>query len=194
MCSMMASAATPVTGTLPDIVYRTLDSPLGPLLVAATGRGLVRLAVPVEDPAQVLAELASRLSPRMFDLPARLTAVARELDEYFAGRRRAFDLAIDWCLTGGFARRVLEAATRIPYGEVATYAKVAAEAGNPRAARAAGSALGANPMPIVVPCHRVVQSGGGLGGYRGGRGAKASLLELEAYVTAEARDHNGTGL
>ncbi len=180
MHSVRTSTARPAAPTLHDVHYRTLDSPVGPLLVAATERGLLRVALPGEDRSQVLAEISSSVSPRILDVPARLAAVAREFDEYFRGRRRTFEVAIDWRLTGGFfTRRVLDACARIPYGEVATYAQVAAAAGNPRAARAAGNALAANPVPIVVPCHRVVQASGALGGYGGGREVKALLLELE---------------
>ncbi len=185
---MSASTVRPATGALPVVVYRTLDSPLGPLLVVATERGLVRLAFPTEDTGAVLKEISSRVSPRILDLPTSasgaapgggLDEISRELDEYFRGRRRAFAVTIDWCLTGGFTRRVLEAATAIPYGDVTTYAQLATAAGSPRGARAAGSALAANPVPVVVPCHRVIQSDRGLGGYRGGREVKVLLLELE---------------
>lgn len=179
MRPLTASTARPAVLRLAGIAYRTLDSPLGPLLLAATERGLVHLALPAEDPEQVLAKLSSRVSPLIYDLPARLDEAGRQLDEYFLGARRAFGVDIDWSMAGGFTRRVLEAATRIPYGEVATYAQVAAAAGSPRAARAAGSALASNPLPIVVPCHRVVPAGGGLGGYAGGAEMKARLLKLE---------------
>ncbi|MDP8960565.1 MAG: methylated-DNA--[protein]-cysteine S-methyltransferase, partial [Actinomycetota bacterium] len=163
---MSVSTARHATGTLPNVVYRNLDSPLGPLLAVATERGLVRLAFPMEDTGEVLKEISLRVSPRILDLPAtasgagragRLDEISRELDEYFRGRRRAFAATIDWCLTGGFTRRVLEAATAIPYGDTATYAQLAAAAASPRGARAAGSALAANPVPVVVPCHRVTR-------------------------------------
>jgi methylated-DNA-[protein]-cysteine S-methyltransferase len=163
-----------------DVAYATLDSPLGTLLLAATRRGLVRLAyLDGEDESVVLEQLASRVSPRVLAAPRRLDDPRRELDQYFAGRRRQFDLPLDWQLTSGFARRVLEATNRIPFGETATYKQVATKAGNARAFRAAGNALGSNPIPIVVPCHRILHSGGGLGGYTGGLDRKRLLLAVE---------------
>ncbi|HEV2975372.1 MAG TPA: methylated-DNA--[protein]-cysteine S-methyltransferase [Solirubrobacteraceae bacterium] len=167
---------------LADVSYARLDSPFGPLLLAATKRGLVRLAFPEEDVDQVLARLALRLSPRIVAADGELDAIRRELDEYFAGSRRAFELALDWTLVGPFGRRVLRAASAIPYGGVLSYADVAAEAGSPRGSRAAGNALGANPIPIVVPCHRVLRIGGALGGYAGGLERKRFLLELEGAL------------
>ena len=167
---------------LVDIAYTTLDTPIGPFLAAATARGLVRLAFRTEDSGEVLDDLAHRLSPRVLEAPTRLDDVRRQLDEYFAGRRRHFDLTLDWSLTTGFRRRVLRTTARIPYGEVSTYGRVAARAGNGRAARAAGSALGSNPIPIVVPCHRVVRTGGNLGGYGGGLDVKEWLLRLEGAL------------
>ena len=161
-----------------DVAYATLDSPLGPLLLASTPAGLVRVAY-LDDLDAVLGNLASRISPRVLAAPRRLDDARRELDEYFTGRRHAFDVAIDWQLTRGFGRRVLEATARIPYGSVSTYKQVAGEAGSPRASRAAGNALGANPLPIVVPCHRILHSTGGLGGYTGGLERKRRLLALE---------------
>lgn len=163
-----------------DVAYRTVDSPVGLLLVAGTDRGVVRLAYPGEDHAKVLQTLADRLSPRVLRAPARLDPVARELDEYFAGRRRAFDVPLDWALSAGFRRTVLHELAGIGYGDTATYAVVASRAGNPRAVRAVGSACATNPLPLLVPCHRVVRSDGGLGGYLGGLGAKRMLLALEA--------------
>ena len=165
-----------------DVAYTTLDSPFGPLLVAATHRGLVRIALHPEQPDEVLAELADRVSPRVMERAERIDAIRRELDDYFEGRRRTFDLPLDWTLTRGFARRVLDATARIPYGSVSTYRDVAARAGNPRAMRAAGNALGSNPIPIVVPCHRVIRTGGSLGNYGGGVEMKASLLRLEGAI------------
>lgn len=166
---------------LVDVAYAVLDTPVGAVLAATTARGLVLLDyVRDEGIARPLQELSQRLSPRVLEVPGRLEAVRRQLDAYFAGTRRRFDLPIDWGLVGGdFARRVLEQTARIPYGEVRTYAHVAEAAGNRRASRAAGNALGANPVPIVVPCHRVVRTGGGLGGYTGGLEVKRHLLELE---------------
>src|SRR4029079_8094318 len=135
----------------------------------------------------VLSDLAARVSPRVIEAPARLDDVRRQLDEYFAGRRHAFDLAIDWELTHGFTRRVLQSTARIPFGELGTYRSVATRAGNAAAVRAAGNALGANPMPIVVPCHRIVRTGGALGGYTGGVQRKEFLLTLEGTLPRSAR-------
>jgi methylated-DNA-[protein]-cysteine S-methyltransferase len=175
------SDAAAAAGLL-DLAYATLDSPLGTLLLATTPRGLVRLAyLNGGDESDVLERLAATVSPRILAAPRRLDEPRRELDEYFAGRRRSFDLPLDWRLTRGFARRVLEATARIPYGATATYKHVAAEAGSPLASRAAGNALGSNPIPIVVPCHRILHSGGGLGGYTGGVEKKRLLLTVEGY-------------
>ena len=127
----------------------------------------------------MLAKIADEVSPRILEAPARLDPLRRELDQYFKGRRQKFDHPIDWSLTRGFFRDVLKATARIRYGKVSTYAEVAAKAGNPKAVRAAGNGLGSNPMPVVVPCHRVVRSGGGLGGYTGGLERKEFLLDLE---------------
>jgi methylated-DNA-[protein]-cysteine S-methyltransferase len=163
-----------------DVAYATTDSPLGTLLLATTPRGLVRLAyAEFEDEAEVLGQLAAKLSPRVLAAPRKLDEPRRELDQYFAGRRRQFELPLDWQLTRGFGRRVLEATARIPYGATATYKQMATEAGNARAYRAAGNALGSNPIPIVVPCHRILHSGGGLGGYTGGLDRKRLLLAVE---------------
>jgi methylated-DNA-[protein]-cysteine S-methyltransferase len=166
-----------------DVAYAPVDSPLGTLVVATTPTGVVRLAFADEPRDTVLADLARRLSPRVLEAPARLDPARRELDEYFGGKRTRFDLALDWALTTGFRRDVLTATSRIPYGETATYTSVATAAGNPRAVRAAGSALATNPIPIIVPCHRVVRSDGTLGGYRGGLPLKDELLRLEASGT-----------
>jgi methylated-DNA-[protein]-cysteine S-methyltransferase len=168
-----------------DVVYASVDSPLGPLTVAATPRGLVRLAYPAVATSVVLGELAVRVSPRILEAPARLDEVRRELDEYFAGRRRRFELPLDWSLTDGFTRRVLQVTSRIDYGEVRSYTEVARDAGSPRAVRAAGNALGANPIPLVVPCHRVIRTGGGLGGYGGGLERKEYLLQLEGALPGD---------
>jgi methylated-DNA-[protein]-cysteine S-methyltransferase len=164
-----------------DVAYATLDSPVGTLLLATTPRGLVRLAyLENGDEADVLERLADRVSPRILAAPRRLDEPRRELDQYFAGRRRQFDVALDWRLSHGFTRRVLQATANIPYGATATYKHVASEAGNALAFRAAGNALGANPIPIIVPCHRILHSGGGLGGYTGGLERKRLLLAVES--------------
>jgi methylated-DNA-[protein]-cysteine S-methyltransferase len=168
---------------LADVSYATADSPFGTLLLAATRRGLVRVAFPEEDVDTVLERLALRISPRIVETPAPLDLARRELDEYFTGRRHEFELALDWTLVGPFGRRVLGVTAEIPYGGVLSYAEVAADAGSPRGSRAAGNALGSNPMPIVVPCHRVLRTGGALGGYGGGVERKRWLLELEGALT-----------
>ena len=165
---------------LADVAYSHADSPLGPLLLASTPQGLACVSYSeFRSEEATLSWIASRLSPRVIEAPARLDSVRRQLDDYFAGRRRSFELPIDWALVGDFGRRVLGQTARIPYGAVATYGDVAREIGSPRAARATGNALGSNPMPIVVPCHRVVASGGKLGGYTGGVERKQLLLTLE---------------
>jgi methylated-DNA-[protein]-cysteine S-methyltransferase len=162
-----------------DVAYATADTPLGPILVAGTRRGLVRVAFPNERDDDVLFDLAESISPRLLHAPERLDEVRRELDQYFERRRDRFEVRLDWRLTHGFYRDVLRATARIPYGETASYAEMAARAGRPRAFRAAGSALGSNPIPLVVPCHRVLRSGGALGGYGGGLEVKEFLLRLE---------------
>lgn len=169
---------------LADIGYGPVDSPFGTLLGATTRKGLVRLAFPEEDVDATLEGLAQRISPRIIEAPAALDDVRRELEEYFTGARRAFALAQDWTLMSAFAKRVLGVTYEIPYGRVLTYAEVAAEAGSPRGSRAAGNALGSNPIPIVVPCHRVLRTGGSLGGYGGGLDRKRWLLELEGALAA----------
>lgn len=169
-------------GGLLDIAYATVDSPLGVLTVAATPRGLVRVALPNHDLEDVLVELSEEVSPRLLEAPGRLDEARRELDDYFEGRRREFELELDWRLTRGFFRRVLRHTAEIPYGETATYAEMAELAGSPRAHRAAGSALAANPIPLVVPCHRVVRSGGAIGNYGGGPEVKERLLRLEGAL------------
>jgi methylated-DNA-[protein]-cysteine S-methyltransferase len=164
-----------------DVAYATVDSPVGRLLVATTPRGLVRLAY-LDDPDDeetTLLDLAARVSPRILSAPGRLDGPRRELDEYFAGRLTHFQTPVDWALTHGFTQRVLRATAQIPFGAVSTYKQVATQAGSPRGHRAAGNALGANPIPIVVPCHRVLHSGGGLGGYTGGLERKRKLLAVE---------------
>lgn len=167
---------------LADVAYAPVDSPFGTLLLAATKRGLVRLAFPEESVDSVLEALARRLSPRIVEAADSLDPVQRELEEYFNGRRHEFELALDWTLVGGFGRRVLRATSEIPYGGVLSYAEVAADAGSPRGWRAAGNALGANPIPIIIPCHRVLRSGGVLGNYGGGPARKRWLLELEGAI------------
>ncbi|HTQ17155.1 methylated-DNA--[protein]-cysteine S-methyltransferase [Mycobacterium sp.] len=163
-----------------DVAYRIVDSPVGPLLVAATELGLVRVAYAREGHDSVLQKLADTVSPRILLAPARLDAAARELDEYFAGARRDFDLVLDWRLSAGFRNVVLRHLPEIGYGHTASYAAVAKLAGNPKAVRAVGSACAANPLPVVVPCHRVIRSDGAMGGYLGGVEAKRILLALEA--------------
>ena len=166
-----------------DVAYATADSPFGPLTVAATPRGLVRLAYPSLATEAVLSELAVRVSPRILEAPERLDEVRRELDEYFAGRRQSFDLPLDWSLTDGFTRRVLQATAQIGFGALSTYSDIAERAGSPRAVRATGNALGSNPIPVVVPCHRVLRKGGALGGYTGGIERKRFLLRLEGALS-----------
>ena len=163
-----------------DVAYRTADTPVGTLLLAATTAGLVRVAYASEDHDAVLAALAARISPRILAAPRRLDATARELDEYFAGTRHTFDLPLDLRLTAGFRRAVLRQLPGIGYGRTASYAAIAAAAGSPRAVRAVGTACATNPLPVVIPCHRVLRADGSLGGYIGGAAAKATLLNLEA--------------
>jgi len=165
-----------------DVAYATYDSPLGSLTVVVTPRGLVRLNYPGETLQQQLDELAARISPRVLRAPERTDDVRRQLDDYFEGRARDFHLPIDWRLVRGFAGDVLRATARIPFGAVSSYRDIAAEAGSPRAYRAAGNALGSNPIPIIVPCHRVLHAGGGLGGYTGGLDRKRYLLRLEGVI------------
>jgi methylated-DNA-[protein]-cysteine S-methyltransferase len=172
-------AATADAEGLLDVAYATYDAPVGELLLAATPRGLVTVAYDTQAAETTLELLAREISPRVLEQPDRLDEARRELDEYFAGRRREFDLDLDWRLSAGFRRRVLRATARIPFGATSTYSKVAAAAGSARAHRAAGTALGANPLPIVVPCHRVLRTGGALGGYGGGISRKRELLRLE---------------
>ncbi|MEV6428167.1 methylated-DNA--[protein]-cysteine S-methyltransferase [Nocardia sp. NPDC051463] len=173
-------AAEAQSADLLDVAYRTLDTPVGTLLLAATPTGLVRVAYPNEDHDTVLATLAERVSPRVLVAPARLDAAAREIDEYFTGARTQFDLPLDLQLTGGFRRQVIEHLRDIGYGRRESYAAVAAAVGNPRAVRAVGSACAHNPLPVVIPCHRVVRSDGTIGQYVGGGAAKNTLLTLEA--------------
>ena len=163
-----------------DVAYTTVDSPVGKLLLAATPKGLVRVAYHVEDHDRVLSLLSQRLSPRVLRAPARLDPAARELGEYFSGRRRAFDLPLDLSLSSGFRQLVQRHLPEIGYGQTRTYGQVAALVGNPRAVRAVGTACATNPLPVVVPCHRVLRADGTPGGYVGGPEAKVTLLNLEA--------------
>ena len=162
-----------------DLAYRTVDSPVGPLLLAATDIGLVRVAYSREDHDTVLQTLADRISPRILHAPTRLDTTARQLEEYFTGTRHTFDVVLDWRLSAGFRASVLHRLPDIGYGHTASYATVAALAGNPKAVRAVGTACATNPLPVVIPCHRVVRSDGSMGGYLGGVEAKRTLLTLE---------------
>jgi methylated-DNA-[protein]-cysteine S-methyltransferase len=180
-----AAAAARFAATAPaDVHYALVDSPIGTLVAAATPRGLATLSYAdrFEGADGVLDWVAAKLSPRILEAPGKLDDVRRELDEYFEGHRRDFDVPIDWSLASEFGRRILKATAAIPFGQVSTYGKVAAQAGNPKASRAAGRALGANPIPIVVPCHRVVGSSGQLTGYTGGLDRKVALLAIEGVV------------
>jgi methylated-DNA-[protein]-cysteine S-methyltransferase len=162
------------------VAFERHDSPLGTIIVGATREGLVRVGLPAEQEDDVLQQLAERVSARILHASRdSLTQTRRQLDEYFGRDRRVFDVPLDWRLTSGFRREVLRATAQIPYGQTASYRDVATRAGSPGAVRAAGSALATNPLPIVVPCHRVLRTGGGLGQYRGGPEAKAQLLSLE---------------
>jgi methylated-DNA-[protein]-cysteine S-methyltransferase len=162
-----------------DVAWTLTDSPVGPLTLAATPAGLIRIAFGHED--DVLEELAQRISPRVLESPARLDDVRRQLDEYFAGRRQHFDVALDWSLSQGFRRTALQKLVEVPYGHTVSYKELAERAGNPKASRATGTAMATNPIPLVVPCHRVLRSGGKLGGYGGGLDAKVWLLRLEGH-------------
>jgi len=162
-----------------DIAYRTMDSPVGPLLLAATSAGLVRVAFGREDHDVVLQTLAARVSPRVLHAPTRLDPVVRQLEEYFGAHRHRFDVPLDLRLTSGFRHDVLEYLPHVEYGHTASYAAVAAGVGSPRAVRAVGTACATNPLPLVIPCHRVVRSDGTPGAYVGGEDAKRILLALE---------------
>jgi methylated-DNA-[protein]-cysteine S-methyltransferase len=167
-------------GDLLDIAYRTVDSAVGPLLLAATPLGLLRVAFASEGHDNVLQNLSARVSPRVLEAPTRLDPVARQLEEFFTGRRQSFDVALDWSLSHGFRRTVLEHLnTDIGYGTTTSYATLARLSGSPKAVRAVGTACATNPIPIVVPCHRVIRSDGAVGAYRGGPAAKRVLLDLE---------------
>jgi methylated-DNA-[protein]-cysteine S-methyltransferase len=163
-----------------DIAYTTIDSPVGTLLLAATPKGLVRVAYEIEDHDRVLDTLAQRLSPRVLRAPKRLDPAARELDEYFGRQRRVFDVPLDLSLSKGFRQLVQRHLPEIGYGQTRTYKQVAELVGNPKAFRAVGTACATNPLPVVVPCHRVLPASGASGGYVGGPDAKKALLSLEA--------------
>jgi methylated-DNA-[protein]-cysteine S-methyltransferase len=165
-----------------DVAYTTADSPCGTLLLATTPKGLVRVGLPNQDADELLLDLATRVSPRVLEAPARLDEARRELDLYFEGKLTDFGLALDWRLSKDFRRKVLRAIARIPYGQTRSYTQMATSAGNVRAVRAAGTACGTNPIPVVVPCHRVLRSGGALGGYGGGLPMKEELLRLEGVL------------
>jgi methylated-DNA-[protein]-cysteine S-methyltransferase len=170
-----------------EVAYATVDSPYGEMLVAATDRGVVKLALPSHRgselrPDEILQQLASVVSPNVLELPRRLDPVRRELDAYFEGELRDFSSPVDWRLARGFADKVLHQVKRIPYGKTLSYGEVAARAGNPRAFRAAGTACGINPVPLIVPCHRVLQAGGKPGNYGGGPEMKLSLLKMEGAL------------
>ena len=168
------------TADVLDVAYRTIDTPVGTLLLAATTAGLVRVAYDIEGHDSVLAGLAGRISPRVLRAPARLDSVARQIDEYFAKRRTVFEVPVDLRLAEGFRRNVIEHLRDIGYGRRESYATVAAAIGHPRAVRAVGTACAHNPLPLVIPCHRVVRSDGSTGQYVGGPLAKSTLLDLEA--------------
>jgi methylated-DNA-[protein]-cysteine S-methyltransferase len=168
------------TADVLDVAYRTVDSPVGTLLLAATTAGLVRVAYDIEGHDAVLTGLADRISPRVLRAPARLDSAARQIDEYFAKRRTVFDVPVDLRLAEGFRRNVIEHLRDIGYGHRESYATVAAAIGHPRAVRAVGTACAHNPLPVVIPCHRVVRSDGSTGQYVGGPLAKSTLLDLEA--------------
>ena len=159
-----------------DAAYDVTDSPVGELLVAATDRGVCWIAF---SPEETLDQLARRVGPRLLRIPRRLTPVKRELDEYFSGARTAFDVAVDVTTLPAFQRHVLRELARVPYGEVTTYGALAGRIGKPRAARAVGGALNRNPVPIILPCHRVIGASGSLVGYAGGLERKQALLKLE---------------
>lgn len=182
--------------SLLDVAYRMVDSPIGQLLLARTPVGLVRVAFAAQDLDAVLADLSRRISPRIMHAPGALDAEAAQLEDYFDGRRRELTLELDWQLVGGFRGEVLRHLTRIPYGRTESYRQVAAAVGNPKAVRATGTACATNPLPVVVPCHRVVRSDGSLGGYLAGLAAKRTLLDLESagqHDPARGRAGGGPG-
>lgn len=162
-----------------EVAYTTTDSPFGDLLVAGSNRGLVAIGLPGSDTDELLKRVSAELSPRILRMPRKLEQPLSQLDEYFSGRRSEFDLALDRRLARGFQAKALDVVAAIPYGRTATYTEVATAAGSPRAFRAAGTACARNPLPLVIPCHRIVGRGGGLGGYGGGLAMKRALLALE---------------
>ncbi|PRB69301.1 methylated-DNA--[protein]-cysteine S-methyltransferase [Arthrobacter sp. MYb213] len=164
---------------LTDISYRVLDTPIGKLLLASTESGLVRVAFEIEGYDHILESLATKVSPRILQAPAKLDGVARQLDEYFAGTRHEFQLPLDLQLSTEFRRTVQLELGQIGYGQTLSYAQVAEKIGKPKAVRAVGTACATNPLPIVLPCHRVLRTDGSLGGYLGGLPTKLQLLELE---------------
>lgn len=172
-------AARAAAEGLLDVAYRELDTSIGTLLIAATKKGVVRLAFSVEGHDHVLAELTDQISPRVLHAPARLDRAAREVEQYLDGTRRSFDLPLDLALARGFRRTVLHHLQAVEYGTSTSYAALAEAAGSPRAVRAVGTACARNPLPLLIPCHRVLRSDGSLGGYRGGPEVKALLLQLE---------------
>jgi methylated-DNA-[protein]-cysteine S-methyltransferase len=165
---------------LVDVAWAVEDTPIGPLTLAATGAGVVKIAFGADESA--LDEVAASVSPRLVRLPRRLDALRRELDEYFAGRRHDFDVALDRRLSHGYRLAVLEELSRVPFGDTVTYKDLAQRTGHPKASRAVGTAMATNPIPIVVPCHRVLRTGGALGGYGGGLDTKAWLLRHEGAL------------
>ncbi|MCC9205801.1 methylated-DNA--[protein]-cysteine S-methyltransferase [Arthrobacter sp. zg-Y769] len=173
-------AAEAEAAGLLDVAYTVIDSPVGKLILAATDAGLVRVAFECEGVDTVLQDLGTRISPRILEAPGRLARPAAQLREYFDGTRRSFDLDLDLRLTAGYRRTVVQTLQQIGYGHTSTYAGIAALTGNPSAVRAVGTACGRNPLPLVIPCHRVLRSDGTTGGYRGGPAAKKILLDLEA--------------
>jgi methylated-DNA-[protein]-cysteine S-methyltransferase len=178
---LAAALARAEADALVDVAYTVTDSPIGPLLVAATPEGVVRVGFQGEDRDRILEDLSARVSPRVLEAPARLDETRRELDEYFEGRRDHFDLPIDWQLSRGFRKAVLERLFEdVGYGRTVSYLELATMVGNPKASRAVGTAMATNPIPIIVPCHRVLRTGGNLGGYGGGLPVKVKLLELES--------------
>lgn len=178
------SDAARIAGLL-DVALGSVDTPTGRLLVAVTPRGLVRLAFPDEAVDEIVAQLADRISPRILESASATDEVRRELDQYFDGSRTTFGVPLDWRLIQGFARRTLRATAKVPFGSTTTYGDLAYAVGSPRAARAVGNALGSNPIPIVVPCHRVLRAGGSIGGYGGGVERKRLLLSLEGSLPDE---------
>lgn len=174
-----------------DVAYTTVDSPFGEMLVAGTELGIIRVAFPhrkgtaTREWEALLDEIAAKVSPRILEAPDRLDDVRRQLDAYFEGKLRDFNVPLDWRLTTGFQGKAIHEIAHIPYGKTISYAELAARAGNPRAFRAVGTACGANPLPPIVPCHRVLPSSGGIGNYGGGPDMKRALLELEGALPPE---------